>query len=288
MLKEKTFDTGVVKINYAEGPPSGPSLLLLHGFTGRWQGFLPLLPVLSLKWHIYAPDHRGHGKSGHVAGRYGAEDYLVDIEAFVRGVVEAPAVVFGHSLGALFALALAGRQPEHVRGLIVGDMPLPPKTWAAMPTNQEFYFSLRDLAARKTSIAELTRLLAELTVPRTDPPVRYKDAPDVLSVELREWAKSVSQLDPDVVALHAQGRLHELMQDFDFEGMLRSVSCPTLLLQADPSQGGIMTDHDVEYAMSLVAESYHVQIRGAGHDLGMATCEVGPLMRALLNFLESL
>jgi pimeloyl-ACP methyl ester carboxylesterase len=288
MLKEKTFHTGVVEINYAESPAAGPPLLLLHGFTGRWQGFLPLLPVLSLRWHIYAPDHRGHGKSGRVAGRYGAEDYLADIEAFVRGVVEDPAVVFGHSLGALFALALAGRQPKHVRALIVGDMALSPATWAAMPTNQEFYVSLRDLAAKKPSIPELTRLLADLTVPRTDPPVRYKDLPDVLSVELREWAKSVSQLDPAVVALHAQGRLNELMQAFDFEGMLRPVSCPTLLLQADPAQGGIMTDHDVEYAMSLLAEGYHVQIEGAGHDLGMATYEVGPLMRALVNFLESL
>ncbi|MDH4208286.1 MAG: alpha/beta hydrolase [Anaerolineae bacterium] len=288
MLQEKNFHTGVVEISYAEGSPAGPPLLLLHGFAGRWQGFLPLLPVLSLGWHVYAPDLRGHGKSGRVVGRYGAEDYLADIEAFVRGVMEAPAVVFGHSLGALFALALAGRQPEHVRAVIVGDMAVTPATWAAITTNQEFHASLRDLAAKKLSIPELTRLLADLTVPRTDPPVRYKDSPDVLSVELREWAKSISQLDPDVLALHAQGRRDELMQAFDFERMLRRVSCPTLLLQADPSQGGIMTDHDVEYAMSLLAEAYHVQIEDAGHDLGLATCEVGPLMRAVLNFLESL
>lgn len=288
MLVEKTFDTGVVEINYAEGPLSGPPLLLLHGFTGRWQGFLPLLPVLSLRWHIYAPDHRGHGKSGRVAGGYGAEDYMSDIEAFARDVVEAPAVVFGHSLGALFALALAARQPEHVRALIVGDIALSPAAWAAMPTNRESHVSLRDLAAKRPPIPELTRLLGDRPVPGTDPPVRYEDSPDVLSVELREWAKSVSQLDPDVVALHAEGRRDELMQAFDFEAMLRAVSCPTLLLQAEPSQGGIMTDHDVEYAMSLVPEAYHVQIEGAGHDLGMGTCEVGPLMRAVLNFLESL
>jgi len=288
MFKERTFDTGEVILNYAEGPASGPPLVLLHGFTGRWQGFLPLLPVLSLRWHIYAPDNRGHGKSGRVAGRYGAEDYLSDWVAFVRGVVEAPAVVFGHSLGALFALALAGRQPEHVGALIVGDIALSPTTWAAMPTNQESYVSLRHLAAKKRSIPELTRLLADLTVPRTDPPVRYEDSPDVLTVELREWAKSVSQLDPDVVALHAEGRRDELMQDFDFEAMLRAVYCPTLLLQADPSQGGIMTDDDVEYAMSLLAEAYHVKIEDVGHDLGLATFEVGPLLRAVVNFLESL
>jgi pimeloyl-ACP methyl ester carboxylesterase len=288
MLVEKTFDVGVVQINYAEGPASGPPLLLLHGFTGRWQGFLPLIPVLSLRWHIYAPDNRGHGKSGHVPGGYGAEDYMSDTVAFVRGVVQDPAVVFGHSLGALFALALAERLPDQVRALIVGDIPLSPATWAAMPTNQESYVSLRDLAAKKPPIPKLTRLLADRTIPGTDPPVKYGDDPDVISVELREWAKSLSQLDPDVVAAHAEGRQNELMQAFDFESMLRAVSCPVLLLQGDPPHGGLMTYEDVAYAMSLLPEAYHVQIEGAAHDLGMGTCELAPIMRAVLNFLESL
>ena len=288
MFIERTFDTGEVILNYAEGPASGPPLVLLHGFTGRWQGFLPLLPVLSLRWHVYAPDYRGHGKSGRVAGRYAGEDYLGDLTAFVRGVVTAPAVVFGHSLGALFALALAGRIPDGVRGVIVGDIALSKTSWAAVPTNQESWASLRDLAGREASIPQLTRLLADRTVPGTDPPVRYGDSPEVTSVELREWAKSVSQLDPDVVAPHAEGRRDELMQAFDLEGILRAISCPVLLLQGEPSQGGIMTDNDVEYAMALLAEAYHVKIEDAGHGLGMDTWEVAPLLRAMVSFLESL
>jgi pimeloyl-ACP methyl ester carboxylesterase len=78
------------------------------------------------------------------------------------------------------------------------------------------------------------------------------------------------------------------MQAFDFESMLPAVSCPVLLLQGDPPHGGLMTDQDVEYAMSLLPEAYHVQIESAGHDLGMGTCELAPLTRAVLNFLESL
>ncbi len=191
MLVEKVFDTAVVKINYAEGPPAGPSLLLLHGFTGRWQGFLPLIPLLSLRWHVYAPDYRGHGKSGRVPGRYGAEDFLSDVVAFVRGVVKEPAVLFGHSLGALFALALAERLPDQVRAVIVGDIAFSRATWDAMPTNEEMWASLRGLAAREAPIPELTRLLADRTVPRTEPPVHYGDDPDVMSVELREWASSI-------------------------------------------------------------------------------------------------
>ena len=288
MLRERAFDTGEVILNYAEGPASGPPLVLLHGFTGRWQGFLPLLPVLSLRWHVYAPDYRGHGKSGRVAGKYLPDDFMWDLVAFVRGVVKDPAVVFGHSLGALFALSLAERLPEKVRALIIGDIALSPATWAALPANQESWASLRDLAGKEASIPQLTRLLADRRVPGAEPPVRYGDYPDVISVELREWARSLSQLDPDVVQLHAQGRRDELMQAFDFESMLRAVSCPVLLLQGEPSQGGIMTDDDVDYAVAQLSEAYHVQIEDVGHGLGMDTWEVAPILRAVVSFLESL
>lgn len=59
MLKESSFNTGTVDINYAEGSPSGPPLVLLHGLPGRWQEFLPIIPNLSLFWHTYALDFRG-------------------------------------------------------------------------------------------------------------------------------------------------------------------------------------------------------------------------------------
>jgi pimeloyl-ACP methyl ester carboxylesterase len=288
MLEERTFDAGEVMLNYAEGQASGPPLVLLHGFTGRWQGFLPLLPVLSLTWHVYAPDYRGHGKSGRVPGQYGAEEYMADIEAFARDVVKELAVVFGHSLGALFALALAGRRPEAVRAVVVGDIALSSTTWAARPNNTEYWAGIRNVSGRKASIRELTGLLAELPVLGRQPSVRYKDLPDVMSVELREWAKSLSQLDPGVVESHAQGRRDELMQAFDFEATLRSISCPVLLLQGEPERGGIMTDDDVKYAMSLLQEAYHVKIENVGHDLGLGSFEVAPLLRAVVNFLESL
>jgi pimeloyl-ACP methyl ester carboxylesterase len=62
MLVEKLFDTGEVKLNYAEGPENGPPLVLLHGWTDRWHDFLPIIPTLILRWKIYALDFRGHGK----------------------------------------------------------------------------------------------------------------------------------------------------------------------------------------------------------------------------------
>ena len=50
----------------------------------------------------------------------------------------------------------------------------------------------------------------------------------------------------------------------------------------------MMTDDDVDYAMALLREAYHVQIEKTSHGLGMDTWEVGPILRAVVSFLESL
>ncbi len=54
---------------------SGPPLVLLHGGSARWQSSMPLIPALSQRWHLYAPDLRGHDKSGWVPGHYRLNDY---------------------------------------------------------------------------------------------------------------------------------------------------------------------------------------------------------------------
>ena len=121
MLREKSFDTGELTLNYAEGPASGPPLLLLHGLTGWWQSFQPLIPRLTPTWQIYACDLRGHGKSGRVADRYRLTDYVQDIVTFLRQQIITPTILLGHSLGALTALGAAADLPQRVHALVLLD-----------------------------------------------------------------------------------------------------------------------------------------------------------------------
>lgn len=99
MLKEGTFNADGVMINFAEGPPSGSPLILLHGGGDRWQHFLPIIPSLVMRWHVYALDLRGHGKSGRVPGHYRPEHYVADIMAFLKSQLAERVILFGHSLG---------------------------------------------------------------------------------------------------------------------------------------------------------------------------------------------
>ena len=119
-INERLFDTGEVRLNYAEGPANGPALVLLHGLGRRWQVFRPLIPALSLRWHIFAPDFRGHGSRGACRGYHGTE-YAGDIGRFLRDRVQEPAVIFGHSLGGMIGMWVAAHDPELVRALILGD-----------------------------------------------------------------------------------------------------------------------------------------------------------------------
>src|SRR5262245_31681431 len=124
MLTERQAQTGEVSINYAEGPPNGRPVVVLHGGAARWQYGEALLRLLAERWHVYAPELRGHGHSGHVAGRYSLRDYARDIAAFLAEVVREPAVLYGHSLGGEIAVMVAAEHPTLVRALIVGDAPL--------------------------------------------------------------------------------------------------------------------------------------------------------------------
>src|SRR6186713_1432715 len=60
----KTVKIGDLDIFYREaGPKDAPTLLLLHGFPTSSQMFRDLIPLLSDRYHIVAPDYPGYGYS---------------------------------------------------------------------------------------------------------------------------------------------------------------------------------------------------------------------------------
>lgn len=119
--KRTTIDGST--INYAEGPDNGPPLLLIHGQATTWQSWHRVLPDLSERFHVFAVDVYGHGKSARVPEKYTARAIAADMEQFLTQVVGEPATVAGHSSGGLIAAVLAADAPQHVRGVILEDPP---------------------------------------------------------------------------------------------------------------------------------------------------------------------
>ncbi len=283
-LVERTFDTGEVRLNYAEGPAHGPPLVLLHGLGRRWQVFMPVIPALSLRWHIFAPDLRGHGKSSRVARGYHGPQYSEDIACLLLERVAAPAVLFGHSLGGMLAMWVASHHPELVRALILGDNLIVIRQ-LRNPMYTALFSGLRDLARKGGSVEQIAdgigRIL--LPVPGTDESVAIRQLPGNDEAYLLSWARSVQQADPDTYDMTLDG---SSLEGWDGEAVLRGIACPTLLLQGAPELGGLMSDADVALATRLLPHHTHVKFRNLGHALFIQQPE--PVLRAVTNFLESL
>ena len=293
MMIEKTLITKDVIINYAEAPSPGPALILLHGIPGRWQEFLPIMPNLAFRYHLYALDLRGQGKSGRTAGEYHSRLYGKDILSFLTHEFEEPVILFGMSAGGLVALDVAAQAPGRVKAVIVGDSPIDfvqLKTWMKSEEFMELFSAFRDLAGSEKPLLQISNELAEIQVniPGELEPIRYADQPGMDALELRQFAKTLSMLDPGVLDYHAEGRADEFLAGFDLEEMLPNITCPVLLVQGNPNLGGMMTDESVDFALAELPDATHVLIERAGHDLLMNTWKERSLLQAMFTFLDTL
>ena len=262
MLTEKTFDTGEVLINYAEGPASGPPLLLLHGLSSRWQSFLALIPVLAMRWRVFALDLRGHGLSGHVAHRYTLEDYVRDVMLFMDRRLDGEAALYGHSLGGMVGIMIAARRP--LRALVIGDSPLYRDTIQTMYPPSTKPNPMQQLVRSERNVVRLSATLRNM-LPDRDP------------MFYRYHAKSCSLLDPDVLV-----PLPAILDGYDCEALFPQIHCPVLILKADH-----ITQGDADRAQSQLADATVVSFDGVGHEL-----QNGPrgyaVTLAVAKFLESL
>ena len=263
MFEEKSFHTGELIINYAEGPPSGPPLILLHGLSGTWQSLLSMFPILSMRWHVYALDLRGHGKSGWAGGQYMLKDHARDVTAFIEQLLDEPPALYGHSLGGMVGIMVAAR--KQMQALIVGDSPLYQDTIFSMyPAEPGDINPVQELVRRERSMKKLVPALRELM-------------PDMDPTFYRYYAKSCSQLDPEIFT-----PLRVIIEGYDCEELFPRISCPVLLLQVDH-----MTDGDVDRALSQLTDGSVICFRELSHHLQMDPRGY-PVILTVAKFLETL
>jgi pimeloyl-ACP methyl ester carboxylesterase len=188
---------------------------------------------------------------------------------------------------------VAAQLEKEVKALILGDPPLNTESFVTNESSEQrigMWRSLRELVASNLPVAEMASRLADFPVSKSEQgePVKFGDLPGMDEAHFRNWAEMLKQVDPDVVQYHAEGRLHEYVEKVDIETALQAVSCPVLLLQGDPSRGGVVSDSDAEHALSLLSNGRHVKLEGLGHDLGLETKKPGPVLDAVVEFLETL
>jgi pimeloyl-ACP methyl ester carboxylesterase len=107
---------------HAAGDPSAPVVVLAHGFSLDMSVWCDVWPQLAETNRVVTLDLRSHGASGRAAlGDLSLRAMGRDIAAVLDAVAPSrPAVVVGHSMGAVAILALAEQRPELFGQRIVG------------------------------------------------------------------------------------------------------------------------------------------------------------------------
>jgi len=276
MPREKFFDTGKVKINYLDyGNASREPLVMLHGGAWSWQEYLSLLPTLAQRWHPFALDLRGNGRSGWVPGSYRLEDFTEDTVAFVRHVKE-PVVLIGHSIGGVIAIMTAARCPDKVKALVIEDPAL------SLENYKRFIDSSRDMFRLWLELKKSAQSKQDLSLALAD---NFKDYPGVTSQWLLYFAGCLWQLDPayfDALLYDFDG----FTKGYDYKQLLTMIKCPVLFIRGETKLGAVMTDEEISWIQQNFNNVSYARISGVGHLLHLQDSGQTPVLTEIRKFLE--
>lgn len=115
-----SFFSQRLRLHYVDwGNPTAPPLLMVHGGRDHCRNWDWLAERLRSRWHIIAPDLRGHGDSQwSTEGSYRMDNYIYDLAQLIHQQQLAPVTIIAHSLGGNIAIRYTGIYPETVRRLL--------------------------------------------------------------------------------------------------------------------------------------------------------------------------
>lgn len=285
-MEERTFNTEQVSLNYVEKGVADISILLLHGGSSRWQTFRDIIDDLSVDFHVYALDLRGHGKSGRTENNYKIQDYVPDVKEFIVKCIKKPTIIIGHSLGGMIAILLAAYYPSQVRALIVGDSPISLEVLRIHSENQKEMTLLWREWSKNLSLDEIVKKLKAMQVPVSGGE-KTISAAEVYG-ENHPWfefmAENLKQNDPNMLTAIVDD-FDNTYEEYDTESLFPLIKCPTLIVKGDSNQGSLIRDTDISLIKRLNNNIKHVEIKGVGHALYMQDKQ--SFLNAVLPFINN-
>ncbi|NEO91517.1 MAG: alpha/beta hydrolase [Moorea sp. SIO3G5] len=117
----QTLDLPNIQLSYLEWNQGQTPLLLLHGLADHSLVWSSLGDYLAPKYHIIAPDLRGHGESSKPDQGYTFDDHIADLEALMDHLGWSSAHILGHSWTGKLVPIWAKQNPSRLRSLILVD-----------------------------------------------------------------------------------------------------------------------------------------------------------------------
>ncbi len=123
-IESKFATVDGIKIHYLTAG-HGPAVILLHGYTQTSRMWRPLIPRLTDKFTVIAPDLPGIGESDIPKDGLDMKTAAIRMHALAKSLGVNKARVVGHDIGLMVAYAYAAQFPSDVEKLVVMDAFLP-------------------------------------------------------------------------------------------------------------------------------------------------------------------
>ena len=250
-----------IKLHYLEwGERGRPDLLLIHGWTSFAASWSAVADHFQDRYHIIAPDLRGHGESDKPMTGYLLRDFAEDIRELIQNLELTKPAYVGHSWGGNIGTILAADARNLISRAFLED----PVYWRMM---HAFMTALPGALARRNKPESEIRAEAK--------------------------KKSLSQADEDLevyrnhhFAAHALTRLLTDNRDwaFGFEDHFKRIAVPTTILVADHKFGGAIMREEMTYLQRIAPATVKLELwENVGH--GMKAAKPTEYLTALASWL---
>ena len=257
--------TNGIQLYYTRTGGDNPPVVLAHGFSDDGLCWTPVAQALAADYDVIMVDARGHGRSDAPEAGYNPAVMADDLAGVISGLGLHKPAVLGHSMGGSTTMALAGLYPNLPGAILVED-------------SGARNFMAGNSAEAQARLQQWRDRLVKLQNKSRDELIAHArtDTPTWSEAELEPWADA--KLRFNLNALNRDGA-----DTVDWDQILRSITCPALLLYADPDRGGGVTAERAAEMQGLVPQLQTVHIPGAGHNIRRE--QFAPYMAAVRSFL---
>jgi pimeloyl-ACP methyl ester carboxylesterase len=247
-----------------DGPQDGSPVVLLHGVSGSGRTFAWLAARLAQAHRTVRVDLRGHGRSDRAPGTYLIDRYGEDVVAVLREVTGGPAILVGHSLGAVTAWWVAQHHSELVAAAFLEDPPL----YMGEPAEHErngavpVFRVLREAAVRWQADGTTAEAVAAQLAAAPFGPDPARTMGDVMTEDaLAARADALLRMDPGVLDAAAD---RSTLADTD---TTLPVAAALFVLAADDAMGSAFPARHAERLAQTHPDAHIVRVPGAGHGI---------------------
>jgi len=252
------------------GNVGAPPVVCVHGYTSSAEAFNALARQFHDRFHIVAPDVRGHGESAWSPdSAYQYRDQVADLAGLVDQLGLARFTLIGTSMGGIIAMAFAAAHAARLVGLVIND--IGPDVEEGSQRITQMVGGRPDEFATLEDAMAYRREISPVTASRP-----MSDQREVALGVLRQQADGrwVWKMDPAYIRQRVQ---HGAPPRPALWPVLKSLPCPTLVVWGTESD--VLLEAQARRMVGVLPRGELVKVAGVAH----APTLVEPVVLAALE-----